>query len=479
MPDPSATSRVKGIGSAAGGRLTGDPRHDDRVIDARLDSLDEERLNEFGLPFYELNFLRLHAGPDRSPARARALARQALRRTLRAEYLFDSRLLYLKRELEDLARGDARRALRRRPFLRGWEARRIRRRLREAGGVLVATFHFGSHRFVPVDLIRLGFDVVLPVDESAHEKYGRITGDMHPEFSDRLHLLRVEDRRSVRSLVRALRGGRVVVVYADGNTGPDGRWGEAGRTDVELMGSTLKAKAGMGRLAARLGIPVTPVFAHPGNGGDDIGDVELPAPISPGDQKDGAGASQLVQALYDLLEARIRRHPACWEHSRFVHRWSAARGTPSPAEHDDEAVGTAVREALARDRTVHMNRDRVVSFRRENLDVWVDARTLRSYRAPAWCPELFDALEEGGIGSGWLASSVEGDEARRRALGLLAELARRGAVRIEGSPRGRGPEAPTNDTPDATSAQTRRDPGEGASRKPPAGLTGAAGNRSP
>jgi hypothetical protein len=56
-----------------------------------------------------------------------------------------------------------------RPVLAGWDAELLHRARARGRGLLVCGFHFGSYRFIPTDLGRLGFPVTFAVDTRTYE----------------------------------------------------------------------------------------------------------------------------------------------------------------------------------------------------------------------------------------------------------------------------------------------------------------------
>src|SRR5262249_47792339 len=103
-------------------------------------------------------------------------------------------------------------------------------------GALVVSCHVGSYRFIPLEIAHLGYPVEVVVDQRGVEREsgekgphlevrdawtdaeGR-AGYWRSEFIDRIGIINAEAPDIAMRMVRALRAGRVVMVYIDGNTG--------------------------------------------------------------------------------------------------------------------------------------------------------------------------------------------------------------------------------------------------------------------
>ena len=428
-------------------RLTGDADRDERAFDALAAQFGEEELESRGLSFFRIGMTAV-LGDERAPDEVAALAEACLIQSVRAEWTLHSRAAILHSQL----RGDAPPAARP-TFLHGWDAERIRA-VAAGKGLILCNFHFGQHRMVIPDAARIGLDVAFPVtSKEAHSQYfGPALDLLGIEF------MPVEDGRIGMKLIRALRTGKVVIINTDANNGADGPLGSQGRTTVSFGGRRLTVKTGIVRLARMLGVPILPVFALPygpgaaGRRDGYDGYIELCEPIDPAafdGPTDEDAEHQITQALYALLEARVRRHPVYWEYARFMHRWMEPEPVPALPSPPDSA------RLLARGGVLRADRRVATPFQKGGrVRALVHTHDFASYPAPPSQPELLDALFGPGIDAAWLRAHARSEDEQRSLLAMLDGLAARGALAV--SP-----------PPPAPSTDHRRPPGQPLSPSAP------------
>ncbi len=175
---------------------------------------------------------------------------------------------------------------------------------------IVATLHMGPYTLTPALLLMAGerpavlldaeaYAAVRPRAEEQRRRLG-LQGDIEWIVVDRPLF--------VKDLLRALRDGRPVVIYLDGNRGLGGT--EATRDHglpYSLPGRTIRLRNGLGRLIGRLGCPVHGVVARWRDDGTLDWELEELGPWNA-----GTPAAAVTRALYDWLFAQVIRSPEQW-----------------------------------------------------------------------------------------------------------------------------------------------------------------------
>ena len=207
---------------------------------------------------------------------------------------------------------------------------------------------------------------------------------------------------------------------------------------LEMLGSRVRVKSGIARLAARFGCPLLPVVV-PRVGGS--GRFRIGRAVTPGGRLKGPAEERFVREamahLYGTFERGIRERPAQWETGCFFHRWRAgAEATPPLPAPSLEAARREVEADLAAGRRLGMNAHRIVEIRSAAETIWSDARTLKAYRAPAAAPWLLDGLSPSGGGLDRQQLAERATSSLPTALSFLALLKARGALTANWTPGG-------------------------------------------
>jgi lauroyl/myristoyl acyltransferase len=214
-------------------------------------------------------------------------------------------------------------------------------------GVFVVSFHVGPYRFIPLELAQLGFEVEVVVDQRGMDRESLMHkvavalrrhagaqrdsqwGYWRADVIDRLHVINAETADVALQIVRALRQGRVVMVYLDGNTGAGQRKAEHVR-EIPFFDTQIQVRAGVGEIAAAVKAPIVLALTrrswlrrHRCRFGAPIG-------IVPGEGR-AAFADRLLRELIGGLEQRLRAHPGDWEEWHHLHRMQDPPPAESPA----------------------------------------------------------------------------------------------------------------------------------------------------
>jgi hypothetical protein len=308
--------------------------------------------------------------------------------------------------------------------LDGWDGDLVRNLSHNGRGLLLCTFRYGLYGFLPLEIAARGIEVVCPLAELEY----RGTLEVLSALKERVialsgpvaniptvKLVPVDAPSAITDLAKALRRGGVGLIFADGNNGIDGPWGNDGRVEVRFFGSPTSVKTGIAKLAWLFRCPILPIFPELREGYRGV--LRFREPILPperGRTTQEEFVSDCMSRLYCLLEEEVRRSPAQWEGVSAVHRWRRSQVPPptAPAE--------PVETVLQQGGCLRINEaGGVVRTSGSFGQVWVDSTAMKGFRAPPEASALFDALAaQRGVDGAWMRDHrLEGDE------GMMAILA--------------------------------------------------------
>jgi hypothetical protein len=232
-------------------------------------------------------------------------------------------------------------------------------------------------------------------------------------------------------MAKALKRREVVMIMIDGNSGLDGPWGEKSRRTVDFMGFKLTVKDGAARLAYLAGTPLLPLIAVRDN---DRGKAILGEPIIPAAKGDSSQEEEFVsaatQSLYSFIEHCALAYPEQWEACASLHRGRREGGAVVESEDPAtlESSTLEMRVLLEQGRTFRINEQNgIIAMPEKDTEIWLDVKTLRSFKSPEWARDIFRALSSRtGLDLSWLKTNGAASEP----WPLLARLKQRDLIAI-------------------------------------------------
>jgi hypothetical protein len=190
-----------------------------------------------------------------------------------------------------------------------------RRFLRANPGIsagLVVSMHIGPYQFLPEPFLQAGLRPAVLLNRQAHAQLqarAEQLGD-RLQLAGRCEWIPIDSPFFARKLVSALRAGRPVIVFLDGNGG----WGGAERTREEgmpyrLPGREVRVRTGLGRLIRKLDCPVHPLVLR----WDDTGGIIwTQGRLARWAREDNP--EEITRCLYDWGFAEIGAAPEQWNY---------------------------------------------------------------------------------------------------------------------------------------------------------------------
>ncbi len=178
----------------------------------------------------------------------------------------------------------------------------IRRALEKGKGVLALSAHLGTFTMIGARLAASGYPFSVVVKHPADARFAKVTDDYRAQIG--IHTISAKPRRdAVRSILKALRENRIVLIIADEF--------KSGDVKVDFFGMKVPAPRGPATLALRTGAVTLPMFAT--RRFDNSVVLTVGAPITPIARENldkGVVATTAVFTRY--IEAAIRDYPDQW-----------------------------------------------------------------------------------------------------------------------------------------------------------------------
>jgi lauroyl/myristoyl acyltransferase len=195
---------------------------------------------------------------------------------------------------------------------------------------IFCTCHLGSYRLMNLVLARLGAPFSLLIDNRTYreqgEKFIRIQDEAAVHFGQKpgqMALIDAEQPTAGLQLIRALKQGRILVAYLDGNTGTGGVTRQDDKlVGVEFLGRPLLARKGIAFLSVATQTPIVPVFAYRPDAYTNVLHVmEARHPGHVPAEAREATVATLTQHLYDDFATLLRQYPSQWEGWFYVQKY--------------------------------------------------------------------------------------------------------------------------------------------------------------
>lgn len=231
---------------------------------------------------------------------------------------------------------------------------------------ITVSLHQGPYQLLAEPWLAAGLDPVLLISAAAEAEFSAATAGMSARLAHRgrLTFLPVGKPGFVKQAVTALKDGRPVLVYLDGNNGERGvaRTREQGLR-YQLPGREIRVRTGLARLACRLQVPVHPVCLR----WEESAVVWEREPTLHAQRGDDPAV--LARLLFDWLFSQVLRHPAQWHHWSMIKDSSACFATSGL---DEPRVPMGLRQDFRRafDACLERSPDTVRLILEKEVEVW-------------------------------------------------------------------------------------------------------------
>ena len=207
---------------------------------------------------------------------------------------------------------------------------------------IIVSLHQGPYQLLAEPWLAAGCDPVILINAAAEAEFAAASARLGARLRHRgkVSFLAVGPQGTVKQAVRAVRDGRPVLVYLDGNNGERGmaRTREQGLR-YQLPGREIRVRTGLARLACCLESPVHPVSLHWQDGAVVWARETMLRP------RRGDDPQALTRLLFDWLFSQVLRRPEQWHHWAMLKEASACFATTGL---DEPRVPQGLREDFRR-----------------------------------------------------------------------------------------------------------------------------------
>lgn len=185
---------------------------------------------------------------------------------------------------------------------------------------IICTMHMGSYRMVNTCLLRMGIPVTIVMGTDVINREGMSFLQQVNKFD--LQLIDAEQGTSGLQMLRALKKGRTLLLYLDGQTGAGT---ETGRNEnnclVNFLRQQLYARMGIAWLAHAARVPIVPVICYR-KSNTDIRLRFYPFIQNGTERERNTFAQAATQQLYTIFSELIAEYPGQWEGWLTIHRYA-------------------------------------------------------------------------------------------------------------------------------------------------------------
>ncbi|MEH6306174.1 hypothetical protein RYH73_11005 [Olivibacter sp. CPCC 100613] len=182
---------------------------------------------------------------------------------------------------------------------------------------IVCTYHTGSYRLLNYLMIQAGIPISLVVSAKAYQMEEKFKQNLYRGLAKNIHLqvelINAEESHALIRMTRALRNGRSLVLYIDGNMGTKVETGVSHNLlPIKFFGLEMSVRKGLATLAFRLKCPIYPLICRRLRNTGIAYSMHRPI-ISTQLDEEASFVHWVTKALYKQLEDFLRQYPEQWE----------------------------------------------------------------------------------------------------------------------------------------------------------------------
>ncbi len=190
-------------------------------------------------------------------------------------------------------------------------------------GCIICTFHTGSYRSINLLLTNHDISFALVVSDKMYRAQGEELLNLYQNHSRKdakeFVLINAEAPGAFLTMIRQLKTGKTLVVYADGNTGLGmSNHQNKNCSVVPFLSQQLYARTGIAYLSAITGATILPVVSYRSTIHDIYMEFYDPIENNPEIDRE-TGCGQTTRYLYQILAKIVQSYPEQWEAWLYLH----------------------------------------------------------------------------------------------------------------------------------------------------------------
>lgn len=185
---------------------------------------------------------------------------------------------------------------------------------------IICTYHTGSFRMINLWLIKNQINFALVTSDEVLQREGDAFKSFYQQHNTsptkELEIINASQSTGTLKMIRALKAGKSLVLYIDGNSGMD--YSQHTCT-VRFLQSKLKARTGIAFLSHKTNTPILPVCCYRPDGlaiHIKFGNFIVPDEQASCEQY----AAKTTRQLFNFIAPVIKNYPAQWEGWLYIHK---------------------------------------------------------------------------------------------------------------------------------------------------------------
>lgn len=254
---------------------------------------------------------------------------------------------------------------------------------------IYCTFHLGSYRMIPISLLKNNVDLAIVLAKDTLAEQSRSISKAHEELkkklglSNTLEFINAEDSSGVINMIKAIKNGKSLLFYIDGNTGVGGKKVDQSKLlPVNFLGGVIDARKGVAYIAHKYDVPIVLMLCHYVD--DENMEVKYYPPILPEGKESEASIKDTLQKIYDLFSEELVKYPSQWE------GWLYVQDMLSPGSFKEQGEGLP---PLDPQKTYHYNKKRFSYFQYRGRECILDKEIFQVYPVEKELIEILESQE--------------------------------------------------------------------------------------
>jgi lauroyl/myristoyl acyltransferase len=191
---------------------------------------------------------------------------------------------------------------------------------------IICTFHIGSYRIINQYLAKHKIPFSLVISKNVIDTQGIQIKDSFSQYTQKenndLELIDAELPNSLFKMTKAIKNGKSLVIYIDGNLGSgNDTLNNENHFEINFLNKSIFVRRGIGLLATITKKPVLPVISYRDHNNFNILNFYKPV-ISNENLDRNSNAKYIIKELYKKAEIIIREYPEQWEGWLYLYKIS-------------------------------------------------------------------------------------------------------------------------------------------------------------
>ncbi|MDU1904572.1 MAG: hypothetical protein E6772_07290 [Dysgonomonas sp.] len=256
---------------------------------------------------------------------------------------------------------------------------------------IYCTFHMASYRMPIFKILEKGIDLAFVLAsktlEQQHESFTLAHEEMKKKLGlqNTLSFIDAESPSGVIQMVRALKEGKSLLFYIDGNTGVGGtKRNDDKMIHINFLGAKMLARKGIAYIASKCKVPIITTICQYIS--DEDMKITYYPPINMNSTDINESSGKVTQSIYDNFSTILKKYPSQWEGWIFLPRFLDTQDFVQK-DKDSQIV-------IKKDKRYAFNKNRFYRFNYIDTLYLLDKETFQTYPSTPDLLNILDANDE-------------------------------------------------------------------------------------